>query len=78
MMACAVAKPAAMLAISAAMTACTVVVEEDRPLPPREWPQVCTQQYQPVCAARDDRRRTFANACEARAADHTILRRGEC
>jgi hypothetical protein len=59
---------------------CAVVVEEDRyprPLPP-ERPQMCTQQYDPVCAQRGDRRQTFGNACMAAAEGFRIVHPGEC
>ncbi|WP_274423812.1 Kazal-type serine protease inhibitor family protein [Chelativorans sp. YIM 93263] len=46
--------------------------------PSSEPPQVCTQQYAPVCARRGNRTRTFGNACEAQAAEYRIVRRGEC
>ncbi len=35
-------------------------------------------EFQPVCARRGDRQRTFANACTARAAGYRIVRPGEC
>ncbi|WP_173934664.1 Kazal-type serine protease inhibitor domain-containing protein [Chelativorans sp. Marseille-P2723] len=61
---------------------CAVVVDEEpsRPFPPlhRPGPQLCTQQYDPVCAARGDRRRTFSNACMAEAEGFRPVHRGEC
>ena len=51
------------------LSACTVVVEEPRPLPPpRPQPGFCTREYDPVCARRGDDRQTFANSCLADAA----------
>ncbi|WP_159588726.1 Kazal-type serine protease inhibitor domain-containing protein [Chelativorans xinjiangense] len=60
------------------LSACTVVVEEgtERPRPPR--PQICTQEYAPVCARRGERQRTFPNACFARADGFEPVYRGEC
>lgn len=61
------------------LSSCTVVVDEGpRPLPPRPGPMICTQEYDPVCARDGGDRRTFGNACEARAAGYRITRRGEC
>jgi hypothetical protein len=57
------------------LSACTVVVEEDRPGP---GPQQCTREYDPVCGRRDGERRTFANACLADRAGYRIIREGEC
>ncbi|WEX09391.1 Kazal-type serine protease inhibitor domain-containing protein [Chelativorans sp. AA-79] len=57
---------------------CTVVVDEEpRPRPP-EGPRICTQHYQPVCAARGDRRRTFSNACIAQSEGFRPIHPGEC
>ncbi|MCT7374408.1 Kazal-type serine protease inhibitor domain-containing protein [Chelativorans salis] len=58
------------------LSACTVVVEEERPRPPR--PQICTQEYAPVCARRGERLRTFSNACFAEAEGFRPVHRGEC
>ncbi|MDZ5700158.1 Kazal-type serine protease inhibitor domain-containing protein [Chelativorans sp. M5D2P16] len=61
------------------LSSCTVAVEEERPRPPRpDRPQFCTQQYEPVCAARGDRRRTFGNACMAQAEGFRPVHPGEC
>jgi len=46
------------------------------PLPPR--PQLCTMEYAPVCGQRGARVQTFSNACEARAANFTVIGRGQC
>lgn len=67
---------AALAGIMAA-AGCTVVVD-DPPPRPRPGPQVCTQEYAPVCARRGGDTRTFTNACYARANDYRILYRGEC
>jgi len=66
----------------AILWSCAVVVDEQpgypRPLPPDDGPRICTQQYQPVCAARGDRRRTFPNACIAESEGYRPVHPGEC
>ena len=72
------AGPMAALSL-ALLSACTVVVEEPRPIPgPRPGPSFCTREFQPVCAIRGGERRTFANGCFADRAGFNIIRRGEC
>ncbi|AZO61594.1 MULTISPECIES: Kazal-type serine protease inhibitor domain-containing protein [unclassified Mesorhizobium] len=67
------------LLLSALLAACTVVVDEGpRPRPPRPHPQLCTMQYEPVCARRGGDRQTFANACLAERAGYRIVRDGPC
>lgn len=44
----------------------------------REQPVMCTKEYDPVCAKRGSRRKTFGNACEARAAGYRIVHGGRC
>ncbi|WP_426236087.1 Kazal-type serine protease inhibitor domain-containing protein [Pararhizobium sp. DWP1-1-3] len=72
---------AALLALGV-LSACTVVVDEPggRPYPRPEPsnPQMCTMQYDPVCGERGNNRRTFGNACQARAEGYRISGRGEC
>jgi hypothetical protein len=63
------------LAIATA-SACTVVVQEPRPVVSR--PQACTFEHAPVCARRGNRMQSFGNACTARAAGFQVVRRGEC
>lgn len=68
------------LGLLAFLSACTVVVE-DNPPPgpgPGPGPGYCTREYDPVCGRRDGDRKTFANACLARAQDYKILYQGEC
>ncbi len=61
------------------LSACTVVVEEPRPVPPPgPQPGFCTREYDPVCARRGDDRQTFNNGCLAEEAGYRILRPGEC
>ncbi|RAZ89581.1 peptidase [Mesorhizobium hawassense] len=66
--------------LSVLLAACTVVVDDDgpRPRPPKPNPQLCTMQYQPVCARRDGDRQTFANACLAEREGYRIVRDGPC
>lgn len=46
--------------------------------PPRPEPLLCPQIYQPVCATRNGRTRTFGNSCEADASGWRVVARGEC
>lgn len=65
----------------ALLLGCTVVVEEGSgpPRPPRPAPpRICTQQYEPVCAVRGERRRTFPNVCFARAEGYYPVHPGRC
>ncbi|WP_189400952.1 MULTISPECIES: Kazal-type serine protease inhibitor domain-containing protein [unclassified Mesorhizobium] len=65
--------------LAALLAACTVVVDDGpRPRPPRPHPQLCTMQYQPVCARRGGDRQTFANACLAEREGYRIMRDGPC
>lgn len=57
------------------LSACTVVVDEDRPGP---GPRACTREYNPVCARRGGERRTFSNGCLADRAGYDVIRQGEC
>ncbi len=70
----------ALMALSlGVLSACTVVDEPGpRPRPQPAYPQMCTMEYDPVCARRGDNRRTFGNACQARADGYSIIGRGEC
>lgn len=43
-----------------------------------EGRRFCTREYAPVCASRRGTLRTFANACEARAAHWRIVGGGAC
>jgi hypothetical protein len=64
---------------AAALSACTVVVDEPRPLPPTgPGPRVCTREYEPVCARRGPDRRSFPNACEADRAGFRAVYPGQC
>lgn len=48
----------------------------DRPRPER--PKVCTQEYAPVCAVKRGQRKTFSNACMARAERYTVISAEPC
>lgn len=65
----------ALAAFGVVLSACTV--EVDAP-PPGSPPTVCPRIYAPVCAAGFGERRTFPNACEARADGYRVIRDGEC
>lgn len=79
--------PARLIAVSAMfgtlfLAGCVAVVDS-RPRPPGPGlpdggPQICTREYQPVCASRGRDERTFGNRCEARAAGYRIEHRGRC
>jgi hypothetical protein len=54
---------------------------EDMPRPERprpERPMACTQEYAPVCAVKPGKRKTFSNACMARAAGYTVVSGRAC
>ncbi len=70
---------AGLLFLVVALSACTVVVEDDSrgPIGPGPGP-LCSRQYDPVCARRGNDRQTFANACLADAAGYRVVRGGEC
>ncbi|MGH6763901.1 MAG: Kazal-type serine protease inhibitor domain-containing protein [Phyllobacterium sp.] len=65
---------AAMLALAA----CTVPMDQGRPVLPSQNAGICTLEYVPVCGQRRNDRQTFANSCTARAAGFRVLHRGEC
>lgn len=68
----------AVLALSALLAACTVVVDDGPGPRPRPEPEFCTRQYEPVCARRGGDRQTFANGCLADRAGYRIVRDGPC
>lgn len=73
----------AMSFIALVLAACTVVVDDGPNRPPPGpggpgGPQMCTREYDPVCAERGRDRRTFGNACTARADGYRIVHGGEC
>lgn len=41
-------------------------------------PQVCTREYDPVCARRGPEERTFGNACSAAAEGFRVIYQGGC
>jgi len=61
------------------LAACTVVVDEPRPVRPGPPPgPSCSREFRPVCAGRFGEQRTFSNACLADRAGWRIIHRGEC
>jgi hypothetical protein len=48
----------------------------DRPRPER--PKVCTQEYAPVCAVKGRQKKTFSNACMARAERYVVVSAEAC
>jgi len=75
----------ALLALIPLLSACAVDVgpsySRPRPPPPPRPagpPQMCTMEYAPVCGQRGARVQTFSNACQARAANFTVISRGQC
>jgi hypothetical protein len=48
------------------------------PSRPQQSDRICSRQYEPVCARRGGRERTFGNACEADNAGFRIVDRGPC
>jgi hypothetical protein len=71
---------AAVLLLGVLLSAC-VVEEVSGPVPgpfPPGQPQICGQEYAPVCARRGGRRQSFVNACRAEAAGFLVIGRGEC
>lgn len=66
----------------ALLSACSVSVDEPgpRPRPDRDndRPQMCTREYDPVCAGQGRREQTFPNGCVAEAEGFRVTSRGEC
>ncbi len=50
---------------------------EDRPTDKRR-PDVCTEQYAPVCGQKGSVRKTYSNACFAAADGATVAADGPC
>ena len=46
--------------------------------PVRPQPQVCTEQYAPVCGQIAGTSKTYSNACFAKAAGAKVIADGEC
>lgn len=70
----------ALFGLISLLSACTADVGPNywRPPPRAPSPQICTLEYNPVCGQRGGRVQTFANACQARANNFTIINRGQC
>lgn len=49
-----------------------------QPLPSTPAPQACPRIYNPVCAGRAGRERTFPNACEAGSNGYSVHYNGQC
>ena len=64
----------------AALSGCTVVVDEGGPPPPivRPGPPICPQIYAPVCGERAGRIETLSNECVARSRGFRVIADGEC
>ncbi|MDQ0320617.1 hypothetical protein QO002_002755 [Pararhizobium capsulatum DSM 1112] len=52
--------------------------DEGRPERPDDRPQICTREYNPVCARRGNRTQTFSNSCMAESDGFRVIGRGEC
>ena len=53
--------------------------ETPAPAPgPTPEPIFCTEDYAPVCGAKDGAAKTYSNACHARADGATVSSQGEC
>jgi len=51
---------------------------ETMPRPEPAKPIACPQNFAPVCAAKGLQRRTFSNACLARAETYRVIRQQPC
>lgn len=70
---------AAALVLAPLLASGTAEAQQGQRFPqPEGSRQVCTLQYDPVCASRGSMRRTFGNACEAERARYRVEYRGEC
>ncbi len=49
----------------------------DDPTQPRR-PEVCSEQYNPVCAEKGGTRQTYSNACFAKLAQAALVSDGQC
>ncbi len=71
----------ALFGIVSLLPGCTADVGPSywRPPPsPSRPPQMCTLDNTPVCGQRGPRVQTFSNACDAQAANFTVISRGQC
>ena len=74
-------KLSALSAIGFVIVFLTTGCVEDMPRPERprpERPMACTQEYAPVCAVKRGKRKTFSNACMARAERYTVVSGQAC
>jgi hypothetical protein len=71
--------PLSSLAAVVLLTGCMEdMPRPERPRPPRPDEIACTREYAPVCAARRGKRKTFSNACMARAERYTVISSQPC
>lgn len=63
---------------TAVLLALSSVVASAADEPPPDAGTMCPSIYQPVCASKGNERRTFANACLARAVGFTVVAQGGC
>jgi hypothetical protein len=70
------ARPSTWLLVAALLSACTVAVDQARPVP--RHPQACGLVHAPVCGRRGERLQTFGNACMARAQGFQVVSNGQC
>ena len=70
---------AASLAVTLlALAACTVPMDQGRPVLPSQHAGACTREFAPVCGQRRNDRQSFANSCLAREAGFRVIHRGQC
>lgn len=65
------------LASGAVLAGCTNMEAMPKPESSAK-PVACTMEYAPVCASKGNERRTFSNACMARADDYVVVSQGAC
>jgi hypothetical protein len=65
------------LIVLAALIVSAAARAADDPTQPRR-PEVCSEQYSPVCAEKDGARQTYSNACFAQAAQAALVSEGQC
>lgn len=66
------------IAICVVTLAAPCVALADVPPPPPRPRPVCTEQWQPVCATKNDERKTYSNRCFADADQASDIAEGAC
>ena len=66
------------LAVGLVLGACTFPVLAQSAGTSKPAPQVCTEQYAPVCGQIGNNSKTYSNECFARAAGAKVIADGEC